>query len=169
VSEALIWSLLVAYWAANIWFFDWLAQSTGLCLLIKAAASKRECLGAGGIWTGFDISGHAFLVGLAVGLFADQLQFAWKTFKSRQLNSSGDCESGSSPRLRLKSSMLRWSFYTSSILLMVSVWLAWTLLLLHTSFHFHTPAEKIAGLVLAIAFWAACPLVRHGFLKNTTV
>ena len=67
MSEALIWSLLVAYWAANIWFFDWLAQSTGLCLLIKAAASKRECLGAGGIWTGFDISGHAFLVGLAVG------------------------------------------------------------------------------------------------------
>lgn len=155
------------YWGGVYYGIEFIADKTGDCLIAEAAQiynRRRTCMDAGGVWTGFDISGHTFLIALSIGLFYDQAEFAVKTLKSRCaqiLPSRSDSEHQVNiVQLHEKISPARRIMLLASLALMCTIWIAWSLLLMHTSYHFHTPWEKLVGVVIGFGFWWPCYLIR---------
>lgn len=152
------WALATAYWfILTQWFFgfsifDRVLLRTGSCSLDGDFLHHHHCKAEGGLWHGFDISGHCLLL-LHASLWAlEELvpfrrAFAidWNTFHVK--------------RRRRHQSQQRQSNWTEKAEIGLGVFLfallaLWAIMLLATSLYFHDWREKVLGTFFGTAFWA---------------
>ncbi|KAJ3345121.1 hypothetical protein HDU83_004419 [Entophlyctis luteolus] len=140
----LFWIILTQWFFGNS-ILDRILNSTGTCELDSSSlqtfsahqleqmfSTARACIKGGGDWSGFDVSGHAFLLIHSSILIVEEIY------------SSDPDTTGPSGLVGKIARGVAWAFVG-----------LWWFLLLATAIHFHHFPEKVAGSLLAIAFWIA--------------
>ncbi|CAL8069277.1 unnamed protein product [Orchesella dallaii] len=170
-----------------VWFtwtnlFSMIETSTGQCLTKEAALysvkSRRNCLGKGGKWTSFDISGHAFLLIWCIFFITEEARaiIGWDNIKDfirhEEHNRGSALRVGSistdtfeeTPLKgltdgefeELKQNYGKHDVIAKIVLVgMTFLTLLWDLMIIATALYFHVMIEKvIAGLIAAVMWFA---------------
>lgn len=142
-----------------LWFmctgaFEAVNEWSGECS-VPAAAGARACSRARGHWSGWDVSGHVFLLAFSSLAFWELAEPLASLRASLQSHSH-------SPALLLDIAVRCWA---------TAIRLIWLAMLLVTALFFHTVASKLVALALAFACWwlvfdYAVPLVFSRYLDR---
>jgi len=143
---------LVWYLGARV-AFPWLEQATGVC---KAShlLTRRACYKGGSTWTGFDTSGHCFL------LTFNNLFISEETVESKRVKVDKKDGDGDSSREEVERS-LALSRYILCLLMLV-----WDVMILCTSLYFHTFLEKVLGTFCGVGAWYLLYKVFFPFIRG---
>ena len=167
----------VVVWYVVTYILEWIEHLTGDCEGTDLYEKKEECQNEGLVWSGFDISGHSFLLSYCALMISEEIhavQF-WpkETIYCNQNNSPN--ESVSSSEMIVSKEMLQTRervhvnekfqsdlkkkpegvrylcimWYTVCCALM----LMWIVLLVFTSIYFHTVNSKVLGSILGLSAW----------------
>lgn len=129
IGTALL-AISTLYFVISVKFMDFVNHHTGSCNLdLQDLVTKTDCKQAGGNWNGFDISGHCFLLVHSSLYINHELGIA----ESSQHNGE----------------IIGWVLVAAKTIL--AIW--WTMLIF-TCFYFHSVAEALLGLWVAVGFWA---------------
>jgi len=129
----------------SVWYlfavqlFSVVEEGTGVCKLSEYN-NKRECRKAGYTWSGFDISGHCFLLLWNILFTLENIQHPLSSRKEENVR-------GKSRRSTFETISLV-QLYFISLLTMI-----WEVMLISTALHFHTTAEKVFGCLVALFAW----------------
>ena len=136
----------------------WYVFTTGFVLLDHAVGTcsnseyeyQRTCYKNGGVWYGFDISGHTFLLSYCILIITEESipvsSTVWQEAEDIILNNT-------------TLSHLRKVYYVASLLMNILRFYAIilivlsTLMMLTTNLYFHTMSEKILGFLMAVGCW----------------
>ena len=150
--------ITTSIWYFSIYTFNYVELSTSKCdqLTIK---SKRECLRKGWNWTGFDISGHTFLL-----LFANLILFeeskvinGFENFgylldarnqEVKKLTNQNYDHYNLYHRLLLP---VRVSYISMTFLALL-----WDFMLIQTVLYYHNFLQKLIALIWTLACWYFC-------------
>ena len=130
---------LVWYLGARL-AFPWVEEATGVCQA-TSFLTRRACRRAGFLWTGFDISGHCFLLTFCNLLIAEETR-PRGVVEGRE--GAGDTAvAGEKVEQEVG--------VTRGLLCLLMV--AWDTMILCTSLYFHTVGEKVLGWVVGVGAW----------------
>jgi len=135
LSATFVWYFFAVY------LFPLIERQTGVCQT-SHILSPGKCRKAGFRWTGFDISGHCFLL-------------TWNSLVIIE-------ELG-----KLKLNQNWTSVLLKNLLLILLV--VWEMMMMTTSVYFHTVPEKIIGVCCAIIPWLILYKIAPTFLKSSAV
>ena len=167
----------VVVWYVVTYILEWIEHLTGDCEGTDLYEKKEECQNEGLVWSGFDISGHSFLLSYCALMISEEIhavQF-WpkETIYCNQNNSPNESVSSSEvivskemlqtrervhvnekfqSDLKKKPEGVRYlciMWYTVCCALM----LMWIVLLVFTSIYFHTVNSKVLGSILGLSAW----------------
>ncbi|NXA74203.1 FITM2 protein, partial [Thryothorus ludovicianus] len=128
-----------------VWFlctelFAYVENLTGHCSLQarpgqppRPYGSKRECHQAGGVWDGFDISGHCFLLSYCAMMILEELA----VLEALSLDRSS--------KLRVVIDVL-----LVSLCLLTGIWV---FMFLCTALYFHDFSQKLLGVLIGLSAW----------------
>ncbi|KAJ1568247.1 fat storage-inducing transmembrane protein 2 [Cladochytrium tenue] len=150
VSPATLFARAAARWAAAtaFWFvltqrpygrrslFDHVYVASTACS-VAGHVDAAACSAVGGAWTGFDISGHCFLLITSALVIAEELALLIPSSRP------GAPLIRPSPATRLLRGLL------------VALVFLWWIVLSGTALYFHSFSEKLSGTALAVSFWLA--------------
>ena len=133
--------------ATALWFlftssFEYINEITGTCS-VADLHSARACSRGRGVWNGFDISGHVYLMTLSSMCF-------WEQSPSLASFSGTFTEVLHSSRNPL---VLVLDILARSLVAVIRI--IWLVMLTSTSLFFHTVLSKYTALLFAIASWWA--------------
>lgn len=171
-KDSMRFACLVCFWLIWRVIFVAINDATGVCVIKskeRIFGNAKECIDAGGYWDGFDISGHCFLIALAVSLFLEDfiksVRWLCDHFERRARNSpfllelgtiSNEAGQEESDDRESEEKHPPTNFQITGLCVslgcMLLVWIAWTSLLFHTSLYFHTLWEKILGLLIGFSY-----------------
>ena len=129
---------LVWYLGARL-AFPWLEERTGVCPS-SSLLTRRTCFKAGFQWTGFDISGHCFLLTFNNLFILEEVQEEKMKEKEDQ-EGTGDRSGG-------QEVPLSWSRLILCVLMV-----AWDVMVVCTCLYFHTTLEKMVGMACGLLAW----------------
>lgn len=130
--------------------------------------SAKVCMRGGHKWTGFDISGHIFLLSYCVFIITEEAANisaeVWQryngTLESEQKVLS---KSGEELETWLINFHRRGSCFARALELFALVLvLIWSAMLVSTSLYFHTFVEKLLGLLISVIVWYVTYGVLYG-------
>jgi len=124
--------------------FPWLEEATGVC---KAShlITRRACYKGGSIWTGFDTSGHCFLLTFCNLFISEESAESRKDkVEATKAKKGGDGDS--------KQEEVEPPFAWSRLLLCLLM-LVWDVMIICTSLYFHTFLEKVLGTLCGVGAW----------------
>jgi len=155
-----------------VWFvfaqllFPYVEHRTGVCQLSEIT-DKRSCAKAGYWWTGFDSSGHCFLLLWNILFIAEEVQ-VFNSIKQiretgqKNLLSKKDGSGDKSKSTDLQERVEKWFYLLEYQLLIISLLtVVWEIMILVTAVHFHTTAEKLAGSLCGLLSWFLVYRVLH--------
>ena len=146
---------LVWYLGARV-AFPWLEQATGVCRA-SHLLTRRACYKGGSIWTGFDTSGHCFLLTFN-NLFISEETVESKRVKVDKKDGEGDSSQEEvEPPLAL-------SRYILCLLMLV-----WDLMILCTSLYFRSFLEKVFGAISGVGAWYLLYKVLFPFIRQRRI
>lgn len=144
-------------WYCTTWLIDSVDNGLGTCS-VGGIKTAKSCVTSGHEWSGFDISGHIFMLFYCIFLITEEVynisKAVWGRYEdalSREkcvLEKKGDLEY-----------WLRKLHHLSGYLVEVLQWYAlalvliWTFMLLMTSLYYHTFMEKLIGSLVAVGAW----------------
>lgn len=155
------------FWYSWTSIFNVIENAYGRCN-IKAYETKRGCLKAGHFWSGFDISGHVFILIYSSLVLIEEARpiVGWDNIKehlrAEDHNRKAQESSSSNPLRNLnpeEMTTLKFLYhkYTPIIkLLFVAITvlqLLWDIMLVCTMLYYHRMVEKVAGGIIAILTW----------------
>jgi len=142
------------FWFCCTSLFEIVEGYTGYCIEKSNLLTKIECRKSGFLWSGFDISGHSFLLVFCILIINEELNRA-KNFLTRSntqaaMNNSNHVETEiiNVFGLGIKEKVLDGVLEMFSIALMLLM-LLWELMLFFTCAYFHTLIQKLFGF-----FWS---------------
>ncbi|KAI8922981.1 inositol phospholipid synthesis and fat-storage-inducing TM-domain-containing protein [Entophlyctis helioformis] len=163
-AAATLYWLLLTQWAFGNPLLDRIFLSTGDCRLAAsgsavAARSIRDCKRQGGRLTGFDVSGHCFLLIHATLIIVEELRPFFASYAA-SLHSPSHPHHSHSPHQQshlqpAPPGVKRTATLAILAALLSALALLWYTMLLATSLYFHSLPEKLSGTAIAIAYWAA--------------
>jgi len=135
---------MVWYLGARL-VFPWIEEATGVCK-VSHLTTRRACYKGGSTWTGFDTSGHCFL------LTFNNLFISEETVESRKdkveimrSKKSGDGDAKQEEEVEQP--------FAWSRLLLCLLMLVWDIMIICTSLYFHTFVEKVLGTMFGVGAW----------------
>lgn len=157
-------------WAAWIRLFHYIETNHGRCLQTKDATlqTKANCLQAGKFWSGFDISGHTFILIYSNLILAEEGKtiVGWEGIKdlivkeehSRNTpneTSTGHMRNLSSDDLEFvkKAHALLTPYLRGLFVAMTLQQILWDIMLVSTMLYYHIMLEKMLGCIVAIGTW----------------
>ncbi|KAI9017289.1 inositol phospholipid synthesis and fat-storage-inducing TM-domain-containing protein [Gaertneriomyces semiglobifer] len=141
LSATLYW-MFMTQWFVGHSVFDRILLSSGSCTL-ESILHPKDCLTGGGIWTGFDISGHCFLLVHMSLILYEELRT--QRFIQREPSPTSSSPLPAAPLFRVLESLLSMTIVFLLIL--------WWVMLLATSVYFHSWQEKFSGLAVGAFYW----------------
>lgn len=142
--------ILTLYWYICTHSFEWLENFTGSCTNTTLLL-KRPCLREGYNWLGFDISGHCFLLIFSLTIFNEEAQVLHHV--SKRLDDIERAKDNRSTENSLLSPNAYRVLLRLSMLLMMLLTVIWLVMLVATSLYFHTTAQKVLGMLVAVIGW----------------
>lgn len=152
-----------AWWYICTSVFEWVEHTTGFCS-VSGHPNKKACIVAGGHWSGFDVSGHSFLLihcALTISEEVRVMKF-WsriadyidnEEFNSGQSRNSKDRLSSSDLAV-MKSAYEKHTPYVRALVVGLTVLIViWDIMLMATVLYFHNMPQKLTGGALAILGW----------------
>lgn len=126
--------------------FPWFEEATGVC---KAShfTSRRACYKGNSIWTGFDTSGHCFLLTFNNLLISEETAESRKgklEIIQKKKNGDGDNKQQEGE----EEQPFAWSRLLLCLLMLV-----WDVMIICTSLYFHTFLEKVLGTACGVGAW----------------
>lgn len=125
--------------------------------LFIASNSKRDCTSKGGIWTGWDISGHTFLLMFSVLLLIEETSImdGWEPF-GHHLNAENqrftkELKIGS--HRQFNSFNYYCAFIRVNFILITLLIILWEFMLMQTALFYHTMVQKAIAAVWATISW----------------
>ncbi|XP_054710540.1 acyl-coenzyme A diphosphatase FITM2-like [Uloborus diversus] len=149
-----------AMWFCWINIFNLIESYTAGCMTEKYL-SKSNCLRAGHIWKGFDISGHAFLL-IYCSLFITEEAKSYQGWERiGDLIRNEDYEEDSplkslsdSERKHLRASYEKLTRYVRIAFISLTLFsILWDVMLVSTIIYFHSMVQKVVGGSIAILMW----------------
>ncbi|NXO80095.1 FITM2 protein, partial [Sitta europaea] len=129
-----------ALWFLCTELFALVENITGHCALPalpgqppRPFASKRECQQHGGVWNGFDISGHCFLLSYCAMMILEEVA----VLEALSIEHSS--------RLRLVINALLVSLCSLAVI--------WVFMFLCTALYFHDFSQKLLGVLIGLSAW----------------
>ncbi|CRK93402.1 CLUMA_CG006938, isoform A [Clunio marinus] len=162
--------LLIAtiFWYCWTSIFNVIENAYGRCNM-RGYETKRGCLKAGHFWSGFDISGHVFILIYSSLVLIEEARpiVGWDNIKEHlrvedHNRKTQDSSSSLNPLRNLNEDEITslkflYSKYTPIIkLLFVAITilqLLWDIMLVCTMLYYHRMVEKVAGGIIAICTW----------------
>jgi hypothetical protein len=145
-------------WYISVNSFVNIEKVYGSCTLSAAAASRDTCVKKGGSWTGFDISGHTFLLMFSSLLMLEEtsVMIGWETPFGLHLNKQHqhfqkNLKIGGSKQFltfQKLSTFIRINFALITILILI-----WDFMLMQTALFYHTMIQKAAAGLWAAFSW----------------
>ena len=159
-----------AWWYLCTSFFDYVEQQTGVCtqagILIKA-----ECRANDGIWIGFDISGHVFLMMYNLLLIGEEVKVIadWERIndfiREEEFQGLGRLKADELDKLKEIFNDYK-PFVRMSTVGVTTLSLIWEATLIITILYFHNMPQKLIGAGFAAAGWF---LTYHVWYKQDQV
>ncbi|XP_046993469.1 acyl-coenzyme A diphosphatase FITM2 [Schistocerca americana] len=168
------------------WFFwvntfSYIESNYGRCNP-KKHSSKSVCLGAGGSWYGFDLSGHAFILIYSNLVLIEEARaiIGWEGIRDLIRNeeharSNSDASVSNSPLrlltevefLRLKESYQKFTPYIRSLFIgMTTLSVLWDIMLVSTILYYHIMIEKFISGAIAILMWFVTYRYLYALMRN---
>lgn len=160
--------IATVFWYCWTSIFNVVEQAFGRCNM-KSYETKRSCLKAGHFWSGFDISGHVFILIYSSLVLIEEARpiVGWDNIKEHlriedHNRRTQETSASSNPLRKLNTdeiSTLRYLYqkYTPTIkLLFVAITvlqILWDIMLVCTMLYYHRMVEKVLGGVIAIITW----------------
>lgn len=158
--------------ATFFWFFwtklfNVIETTYGRCV-IKGFSTKSQCLKAGYLWNGFDISGHAFILIHSSLVLIEEARpmIKWETIKehlrNELYNRSTSEHSNTNPLRNLSDDQIRnlKFLYTrltpiirTLFIGITALQLLWDVMLVGTMLYYHRMIEKVMSGIIAILTW----------------
>lgn len=150
----------------TLMWFSWtksfvlLESYTASCMSGKYN-TRANCILAGSVWKGFDISGHAFLLIYCSLLIAEEAKAirGWERIGDLIRNEEFEEESPLKPLsehelAHLKDNYTRLTPYVRSAFVCLTLFsILWDVMLVATIIYFHSMVQKVVGGVIAILMW----------------
>ncbi len=156
VDSSSIWEAAVGHFGRifvghNVWFgvtslIDLLDNTLGECSE-GTISSAKSCIRGGHEWSGFDISGHVFLLSYCIFVITEEAA-SLRPEVWREVGATG-CQTWLSSVNRGVSNFIAGGLEMYALVLV----LIWTVMIVATSLYFHTFLEKLLGCVVAVAIW----------------
>lgn len=136
-------------WYATTGVFNLYRNASGECS-VRGPSDFRLCRSAGGTWSGFDASGHAFLLVFNCLVLAEEVQALVMCHTLRGLTKGRACENLVHSHATFDKLRIIFAVY---FLLISFVQVFNTFVLMMTCLYFHTVLEIVVGLVAADSGW----------------
>ena len=146
------------WWLALTKTFMYIDSVVGVCSA-KNLTQKRDCVKAGKIWLGFDISGHVFLLILNLLTISEEVKSFkfWNNLESLLQEEDLPAKRNLTER---EISQARISYkaltpYIKGVIFLLAVWTVFCefMLIISVIYRFHTLTQKIAAAFLAVGCW----------------
>uniref|UniRef100_A0A8D8BNI3 FIT family protein CG10671 n=1 Tax=Culex pipiens TaxID=7175 RepID=A0A8D8BNI3_CULPI len=160
--------IATGFWFVWTKFFNIIESSYGRCS-VRGFDSKSSCLKAGHLWSGFDISGHAFILIYSSLVLMEEARtiIGWENIKEHLRNEEfnrarNDNSQGINPLKSLKDDDLKalkyfYNRFTPTIRLlfigMTMLQLLWDIMLVGTMLYYHRMVEKVISGIIAVLTW----------------
>ncbi len=148
---------------ATVWWYFWTSlfniveNATGFCS-VSGNDNKRTCLEANGHWSGFDVSGHAFILihcSLVIAEEVRVMKFWSRIPEVLQEDRPGERLSEEDSTI-VKNSYLDYTPYIRALVVALTFLIViWDMMLMSTILYFHNMPQKLTGGALAILGWFA--------------
>ena len=139
-----------------LWFlftniFDLIQEASGVCTN-KDFTTPKTCVGEGFIWTGFDISGHCFLLSFGLLIIVEEFKTSkfvyWDSLAASFVNQNNNNNKLST--LLFEHSQLVVMFLKLAALVLLFIW-QW--MLITSALFYHTFSECMIGTICGIVSW----------------
>lgn len=130
----LVWSLLTQRTITHTPILERIFIASGSCS-VEVHSLPKICKLNGGEWSGFDVSGHCFILILSILMIIEELNLV---------------QSSSNQKRRTKTRSLTTSMLRNGMLALLTLW--W-IMLFATAVYFHSFSEKLAGTMIALGVW----------------
>ncbi|XP_058457636.1 acyl-coenzyme A diphosphatase FITM2 [Malaya genurostris] len=160
--------IATVFWFVWTKLFNIIESTYGRCS-IRGFDSKSGCLKAGHLWSGFDISGHAFILIYSSLILMEEARsiIGWESIKEHLRNeehnrAKNDTTQATNPLKSLKDGDLKalkhfYIRYTPTIRLlfvgMTMLQLLWDIMLVGTMLYYHRMVEKVLSGIFAVLTW----------------
>lgn len=136
-----------AMWYFFTQLFDLLQEMNGICSDSAAIGSKKDCLLGKGVWKGFDVSGHCFLLTFCLLVIVEE----FKTSKYVYWD-------GVASAFKKENNIYLFYEKTQVLILLLKLFallllFIWQWMLITSSLFFHTFSEKLSGTTCGIVAW----------------
>ena len=147
------------FWFVCTSIFEIIESFSGYCI-DKSELSKNACRNNGLLWSGFDISGHSFLLVFCILIINKELNRAKKfsTINNNQMTNNQAhiemeiiCVFG----LEVKEKVIDVVIELFSIAL-IMLMLLWEVMLFFTCAYFHNLIQKLVGLIVGVGSYYLC-------------
>ncbi|XP_072169400.1 acyl-coenzyme A diphosphatase FITM2-like [Diadema setosum] len=142
------------FWVEIVMFH--VHENTGTCSIDpKTHSASLACRQAGGVWDGFDISGHSFLLVLIILTIHEELAPFWQHHESQGVKfvfpNRSSTEMEEHPILSV---VFKLGLYATTIVISLMQSLS-VIMVIATSLYFHTMSHKVLGTAIALLTWFA--------------
>lgn len=161
--DIILWIVASLYWGCCVQIFQLIVRNYGHCDLnaLAVADNEQSCVDAGGMWSPFDISGHAFLCALGICLLVEEvIRFIGEPVYYFTLHTDTTSEQEAACITRAK--LYWWSAVGMAGIVVAS----WSILYVRTAFFYHTIKEKLLGVAIGCAYWTGVVLCRFLILYS---
>jgi hypothetical protein len=153
-------AVLTATWFVCTSLFEYIEALTGYCIGVSPDTeilTKKQCRAAGHLWSGFDISGHCFLLSFCILIINEELSRASSVVASEPATTN---HVGEEPIIvlgvwRVKEAVLLGCLQLLKCGLVVLMML-WKCMLLFTCLYFHDMLQKLLGLLFGLLSYYLC-------------
>lgn len=153
--------VLTIAWFLSTSIFDIVENYTGSCLG-QEVLDKLNCKENGFIWSGFDVSGHCFLLTFCILIINEELH----STNAYNLSSDDESQSNYTKEKELKSmksvygidieeKYIDHALEVLSVMLIVFM-LLWEVMLFFTCAYFHTLLQKLCGIIAGVGCAYLC-------------
>ena len=150
--------LSTVWWLALTKTFMYIDSVVGVCSA-KSLTQKRDCVKAGKIWLGFDISGHVFLLVLNLLTISEEVK-SFKFWNNLESLLQEDDLSAKRNLTEREISQARISYkaltpYIKAVIVLLAIWTVFCefMLIISVIYRFHTLTQKVAAAFLAVGCW----------------
>ena len=154
-SSRLLVGTAVWYMWVNV-VFRHVEQTNGICTSSNHTA-KYECVDAGFMWLGFDISGHCFLLIYCVLIIVEEVNIFkdWERIADAITNEEETLRKLTAEEFASLKEQFRLSnaYVKLSVIALTLLTLLWEWMLIMTIVYFHTVPQKVFGGVIGILSW----------------
>ncbi|XP_067135550.1 acyl-coenzyme A diphosphatase FITM2 [Centruroides vittatus] len=157
LSRVLIGTVAWYCWTT---LFVFVETWTGSCTSDRYS-TRLSCLRHGHRWTGFDISGHAFLLVYSNLFLMEEAKCirGWERIGELIRNEEFDEDSPlrkleERELSNLKNSYEKYTVFIKALFIfMTGLYILWDVMLIGTILYFHTMVQKVAGGIIAVLTW----------------